>query len=1089
MFEVGSIFGRLGAKFDKDGFEKFDRAAKAADRKAAELERKTSSRNLGPGEKSRKAWHGLGSDSDKSAAKVQRSASRIGGSATKMGSTVAKGAKVAAVGLAALGVGAVFAGKKIVDLASDAAETDSKLQVTFGKRLPQVTKELDDFAGKTAASRTELRTYAADLGALVQPMGLSRKEAARMSVDVSKLAVDLGSFNNVPTDQALQAIRSGLVGESEPLRAFGVNLNEAAIKAEAMSAGLVKAEVDTRKVALAQEKAKLAGLNLSQAVEKYGKNSEQARRANIAFQSAQDGYTKATKGSIPTLDAATKAQAAWNIIQKQTKLAQGDATRTAGSAANQFKELKSQLTDIGVRAGTVLLPAVTKVVSFINKNIPTVVDTIVSFKDEATAAWDAVSTAVVDSWDDIQAAGQAVMDWYSENIQPTLEAVAHFWHEHSEDVMRVVDGIVIIVQTFLENIRSIFNALMAVVRGDWSTAWNEIKSIPVRMVKAGIALIKTLWPVARNAGKDLAKRAVEGLDDLRKNAPGAIRQAISAGLKAIREYWPEAKTRAIALAKQALAGLGEGLGNLAEWMGKKLAELGVALTDPKNLAAVGGFAVTVGEKILSSIVSGLTGIGGAIKEKVKTEVQSQDWSGILNTSLIDLFRAGGGFVPGDPGRGDVVPVMATAGEVVLNKKQQRMLGPARILSVLAATGGKLSGYASGGVIGSVQNALKFGRAQLGDIYSQGGARPGRDPRRPDGSYYPRTGPDGWDCSGFASVVASKIPGFSGPVGGTTYTLYPRTVRNATDRDPVAFGFRSRERNGWGHMGIRILGQWLDAGTGGVQAGDSRWDTVRVPGGFGDLWKKVAPDVPNGPIEGGDKGGGGIIETGGAAHTPGPSFGGHGTIGAPHPGWGGGVIGPHGPGGPQPGMVPTTGGGGGGGSEAPDPNEGDGLTFEEQWALAELDKRLALSFLDEPDSGAQIQALAEIVDWRRGILARLRASGAPAHQIADAARALTAAQDDLRNATTAAASGPDPTQAAELARAQARSARDSTALSIQSAFVRSVGSGEGLTDGRIVQNFSMLVPPTDPAMLRVVADAAASGANLQLTRALATRAVG
>jgi hypothetical protein len=55
---------------------------------------------------------------------------------------------------------------------------------------------------------------------------------------MAMLAADASSFYNVPLDVALEKIRSGLSGEAEPLRAFGVFLSDAAMKAKAAQMGL-----------------------------------------------------------------------------------------------------------------------------------------------------------------------------------------------------------------------------------------------------------------------------------------------------------------------------------------------------------------------------------------------------------------------------------------------------------------------------------------------------------------------------------------------------------------------------------------------------------------------------------------------------------------------------------------------------------------------------------------------------------------------------------------------------------------------------------------------------------------------------------
>lgn len=59
-------------------------------------------------------------------------------------------------------------------------------------------------------------------GNLFTSMGMGQGESAQLSMRLVELAQDLSSFNNVPTDQALVALRAALVGEYEPMRALGI---------------------------------------------------------------------------------------------------------------------------------------------------------------------------------------------------------------------------------------------------------------------------------------------------------------------------------------------------------------------------------------------------------------------------------------------------------------------------------------------------------------------------------------------------------------------------------------------------------------------------------------------------------------------------------------------------------------------------------------------------------------------------------------------------------------------------------------------------------------------------------------------------
>lgn len=226
------------------------------------------------------------------------------------------------IGSALKGIGTAVAAAGVAKFATDsiAAARDlneqmSKTKVVFGDSADSVL----DFGKKAStsigASRVEALTAAGTFGNLLRSVGLSGKAAADMSVDMTQLAGDLASFNNVPVGEALDAIRSGLVGETEPLKKFGVNLNEAALKAEAMRLGLD------------------------------------------------------TTGS--TLNATSKAQAAYSLIMKSTALAQGDFERTSGSLANQQRILSARFQDAKADIGQALLPAMLQIVGVAQDLIPT----------------------------------------------------------------------------------------------------------------------------------------------------------------------------------------------------------------------------------------------------------------------------------------------------------------------------------------------------------------------------------------------------------------------------------------------------------------------------------------------------------------------------------------------------------------------------------------------------------------------------------------------------------------------------------------------------------------------------------------------
>ena len=231
----------------------------------------------------------------KAFAALEKDADGIG---AKMGAVAGALGKV----FVASGVAATAFGVKAVLSASDLAETMSKVGVVFGEQQKVVTAFADQMAKDFGTPKREILDAAASIGLIGKASGLSQGDAAKMSTQLAKLATDAASFYNVPLPEALQAIQSGLVGEAEPMRRFGVLLNAQAVDAEAARLGL----------------------------QKVGKE-----------------YTEGAK-----------AQARASLIMAGMEDASGDLERTQGSLANRLKELRGRAENFAADVGTKLLPIV-----------------------------------------------------------------------------------------------------------------------------------------------------------------------------------------------------------------------------------------------------------------------------------------------------------------------------------------------------------------------------------------------------------------------------------------------------------------------------------------------------------------------------------------------------------------------------------------------------------------------------------------------------------------------------------------------------------------------------------------------------------
>lgn len=233
---------------------------------------------------------------------LDRSMSRIGRKLERTGKamSVAITAPLAAIGIAS------------TKLAVDVEEMESAFDVAFGNSA----KSVREWAVETGnAMGRATQTLQADALKFQNLLGntLDPDKAVEMSKQLAVLTQDLASFYNLGDGEAAQKLFSGLVGESEPLRALGVQVSAAAVDVKALEMGF--------------------------------------KKVNGQF----------TEGE--------KVQARLALIMEQTANAQGDVVRTSDSAANQMRRMKEEFSEVQVELGKRLIPALTKLVTFINQGI------------------------------------------------------------------------------------------------------------------------------------------------------------------------------------------------------------------------------------------------------------------------------------------------------------------------------------------------------------------------------------------------------------------------------------------------------------------------------------------------------------------------------------------------------------------------------------------------------------------------------------------------------------------------------------------------------------------------------------------------
>ena len=135
---------------------------------------------------------------------------------------------VAGFSAAKIGKALLDIGKEAISAASDLQEVQNVVDTTFGKSGAAKIESWAKSAGaQFGLTETQAKRFTSTIGAMMKSSGLAGSEIVDMSTDLAGLAADMASFYNLDFDEAFQKIRSGISGETEPLKQLGINMSVA----------------------------------------------------------------------------------------------------------------------------------------------------------------------------------------------------------------------------------------------------------------------------------------------------------------------------------------------------------------------------------------------------------------------------------------------------------------------------------------------------------------------------------------------------------------------------------------------------------------------------------------------------------------------------------------------------------------------------------------------------------------------------------------------------------------------------------------------------------------------------------------------
>ena len=163
----------------------------------------------------------------------------MGGAESTVSTAATKIAK--AIGSAFVVKQVIEFGKAAIGVASDLNEVQNVVDTTFGTDgAIKINEWARNAAEAFGESELQAKQFTSTLGAMFKSMGVGQADMEEMSMSLAGLAGDMASFYNLDPTEAFEKLRSGLSGETEPLKQLGINMSVANLEAFAMAEGITK---------------------------------------------------------------------------------------------------------------------------------------------------------------------------------------------------------------------------------------------------------------------------------------------------------------------------------------------------------------------------------------------------------------------------------------------------------------------------------------------------------------------------------------------------------------------------------------------------------------------------------------------------------------------------------------------------------------------------------------------------------------------------------------------------------------------------------------------------------------------------------
>ena len=306
---------------------------------------------------------------------AQGSFDKLGANFAKVGKNIAK----VTAGIA-IGLGAAIASqiKPAIDAASDLSEGINAVNVSFGDAAEGILELGENAARGLGLSKTELFGIATQFSSFAGTIAGEGGNIVQVVDEISQRGADFASVFNLEVGDALGKFQSGLAGQSEPLRNYGIDLSAATVLAHALETGIF------------------------------------------------DGVGAMTESE--------KVQARYSSLMEQTDKVAGDFANTSDGLANQQRILKATLEDTRAGIGEKFMPIMQDIQTFIlEKVIPAFTnfwEELIDPNGEAQSQLGATGEAMTKFAETFGIASnditsQQVFKWIGDSVISTIKMLTH----------------------------------------------------------------------------------------------------------------------------------------------------------------------------------------------------------------------------------------------------------------------------------------------------------------------------------------------------------------------------------------------------------------------------------------------------------------------------------------------------------------------------------------------------------------------------------------------------------------------------------------------------------------------------------------